>query len=323
MSPDTMLTGSEFPVQSSLLKLELEPPVLSEASLTSSPSNPATGSRLIAANGWLGSSPENWQESHLTICSCSYCCNSALNSFDGLEFDPIATESVDPLSSEAIAAATVTAVTAPGLAVPQLSSNPTARAKIYLDFSGHTTVGTTWNSAYNGGQSFTTPAYDTDGNTSSFSSTELQRIQEIWQRVAEDFAPFNIDVTTIEPSASKFSQGKTVQRVVIGGSASQWYRAGAGGVALLNSWQRTNDTPVFVFENDLGNAKYIADAASHEVGHAWACAIKANTTLAAGESMNIIREPAIGGRCWASVTPAPSQPGTMVQPRALPPFKMT
>lgn len=79
----------------------------------------------------------------------------------------------------------------------QLHSSPTSSKVIYLDFDGHTTTGTSWN--YSMGASFYSPAYDLDGNPGSFNNEELSRIQQIWQRVAADYAPFDVDVTTQAP----------------------------------------------------------------------------------------------------------------------------
>src|SRR5688500_2715852 len=68
--------------------------------------------------------------------------------------------------------------------VPLLSSNPAARAKIYLDFDGD--AARLWGSY----SVPAIPAYDADGNTSSFSDAEQAYIHEIWARVAEKFSPF-------------------------------------------------------------------------------------------------------------------------------------
>ncbi len=142
-----------------------------------------------------------------------------------------------------------------------------------MDFTGHTTTGTSWNTSRNI-TNIVTPAFDLDGNTSSFSSAELERIQYIWQRVAEDFSPFNVNVTTQAPTdindliKSGTSDTRWGVRVAIGGSASDWYGS-AGGVAYVGSFNWNTDTPTFVFENNLGNGdeKYTADAIVHEVGH--------------------------------------------------------
>ncbi len=83
----------------------------------------------------------------------------------------------------------------------QLHSLSGADHTIYLDFDGHETSGTIWNSSFNAGATITTPAYNFSGDASSFSDSELTRIQRIWARVAEDFAPFNVNVTTQDPGA--------------------------------------------------------------------------------------------------------------------------
>src|SRR3954451_6141114 len=114
-----------------------------------------------------------------------------------------------------------------GLDVPQLSSRPGAADTVYLDFDGH------FESSWGTFSNVTSPAYDRDGDPTTFSATELSSINEIWTRVAEDFAPFNINVTTVEPAS--FAHGTTL-RVVVGGSWSDWYGTQANGVSFLNSF---------------------------------------------------------------------------------------
>ena len=161
-----------------------------------------------------------------------------------------------------------------------LHSRPGAAKVIYLDFTGNVTTGTSWNSTYAAGADITTPAFDTDGSPTTFSASEQAVIQEVWKRISEDYAPWDIDVTTADPgleairrtSASDTSYGV---RCVIGGSSTQWLGAAAGGVAYIGSFGRTisttsttNDVPAFVFPVELSNnAKYISEAVSHEIGH--------------------------------------------------------
>ena len=161
-----------------------------------------------------------------------------------------------------------------------LNSNPGAAHTIFLDFDGHTTSGTNWNSSYTGGADIVTPAYDFEGDASSFTDAELTQIQWIWQRVAEDYMPFDVNVTTQDPGAEaliKTSQkggGKNKPpadtewgvRIVIGGSSSDWYGSAAGGVGYLGSFDASSDTPAFVFAEAVGE-KGIAEAISHEAGH--------------------------------------------------------
>jgi PKD repeat protein len=183
---------------------------------------------------------------------------------------------VAPVEGATGAAATVTQ---PNYALAdtfQLHSRPGAAKVIYLDFNGHVTSGTSWNSSFNTGSDFATPPYDIgDGSgTAAFSNTELTRIQGIWKRVAEDFMMFDVDVTTEDPGVEALK--KTVStdtaygvRVCIGGSSYDWFKQGAGGVAYLGSYDWSTDTPCFAFTAQLGsgNEKYTAEAVSHEVGH--------------------------------------------------------
>ncbi|REJ89864.1 MAG: hypothetical protein DWQ34_18445, partial [Planctomycetota bacterium] len=149
----------------------------------------------------------------------------------------------------------------------KLHSNPGASHTIYLDFDGHLTSGTYWN----GGNDINSAAYSFEGG-SSFSDNELARIQRIWQRVAEDFLPFDVNVTTEDPGTAALTRSGAGDaewgiRVVISPTSS-WYGT-AGGVAYLNSFNWNSDTPTFVFSNMLGNGneKFTAEAISHEVGH--------------------------------------------------------
>jgi len=143
--------------------------------------------------------------------------------------------------------------------LPVLHSLSSASQKIYLNFVGCSSR--TWGT-FAGAYS---PPYDVDGNTGSLSTTEANNIYEIWQRVSEDYAPFNIDVTTEAPAAFI---GNVAMEVCIGGSYNLWYGSSAGGVAYVGSWSSGNRA-AWVFEDNLGNGnpKYTAEAISHEAGH--------------------------------------------------------
>jgi len=161
-----------------------------------------------------------------------------------------------------------------------LHSRPGAAKVIFLDFNGHTTTGTSWNNAYVAGAPIVTPAFDTDGNPAAFSDAERTVIQDIWRRVAEDYAAWDVDVTTEDPGVEKLRRTASSDaahgvRCVIGGSSTQWLGASAGGVAYVGSFggvvaatTTVNDVPAFVFPQQLSNSgRYIAEATSHEVGH--------------------------------------------------------
>jgi PKD repeat protein len=159
----------------------------------------------------------------------------------------------------------------------KLHSRPGAQRTIYLDFDGYVASGTAWNASY-GLTAIDSPAFDLDGNAASFSTSELERIQYIWQRVAEDYAPFDVDVTTEEPPAAALTRSGSGDlvfgtRVVI---TKDWTAGTSspcrcGGFAYVGVFDDTTEyyKPAFVFYNQLGsgNEKYVAEAISHEAGH--------------------------------------------------------
>jgi hypothetical protein len=154
----------------------------------------------------------------------------------------------------------------------KLHSLPGASKVIYLDFDGHVTLGTIWNSNFNSGAAIVSAPYNFDGKTNSFSEGELSRIQNIWARVAEDFAIYEIDVTTEDPGLSALrSVGSGDEnygiRVVI--SPTDYFYPDVGGVAYIGSFTWSSDTPTFVFSDNLenGNEKYVTDVIAHETGH--------------------------------------------------------
>lgn len=146
-----------------------------------------------------------------------------------------------------------------------LSSRPSSPRKIFLDFDGHTTTGTNWNSLA-GRDPIITPAYDKDNSPSTWSADELADIVAIWRSVAEDYAMFDVDVTTVDPGNAALTNSGI--RVAIGGAYTDWYNNAAGGVAYVGSFGLPN-TPCFIFTQNLGPnyAKFVWEAVSHEVGH--------------------------------------------------------
>ncbi|GBF87613.1 hypothetical protein Rsub_00324 [Raphidocelis subcapitata] len=156
----------------------------------------------------------------------------------------------------------------------KLHSRPGANRVLLLDFTGYTATGTAWNSMTNG-TPIVSPAYDIDGDATTFSDQERANIIAIWRAVSEDYAPWNVDVTTEETDAAGSPIVLTSRgvRAVIGGSSLDWYGAktGAktGGVAYVNTFGSAYYEPAYVFPAQLSNGapKYVAEATSHELGH--------------------------------------------------------
>lgn len=162
----------------------------------------------------------------------------------------------------------------------QLASLPGAEKTIYLDFDGHVTENTTWNGAY-GVQTIVSPPYDTNGNPDAWSSAELRVIRDSWAVAAEDFAPWNINVTTIEPPVDDLrysGPGDTRwgARVVI--TADTFANCGCGGHAYIGSFDDPQDEPTFIYNSSFVG---VSEAISHEVGHMLGLAHDGTTTGAA------------------------------------------
>ncbi|MEM9514697.1 MAG: zinc-dependent metalloprotease family protein [Actinomycetota bacterium] len=156
-----------------------------------------------------------------------------------------------------------------------LHSRPSARRSIYLDLDGHRVEDEWWNRTYDV-PGFDAGPYDIDGDPSTFSTTERNRIIEIWERVADDYAPFDVNVTTEDPGVEALRRTSSNDdrygtRVVI--TSTDWYLDARGkligGIALINVFSSSSDHSAFVFAGNLsrGAAKPISDAVSHESGH--------------------------------------------------------
>lgn len=156
-----------------------------------------------------------------------------------------------------------------GVDVFKLHSNPGAANVVYLDFDGHVITNTAWNSST--APSYTAKPYDLDGVSTSFSETEKTNIFEIWRRMAEDYAPFGIDVTTELPSSFGSKTGRVLITANVDANGLDMPAKTAGGVAYINVWGESNFattySPALVYYNQLGGPDNIAEAASHELGH--------------------------------------------------------
>jgi len=149
----------------------------------------------------------------------------------------------------------------------QLHSRPGASRVLYLDFNGHSTL--SW-----GTPAIVSPAFQLSGTASPTDQLNLNAIRDIWLHVAEDFAAWDIDVTTEQPPTT--ARG---QRCVIGGSTMDWLGApGVMGIAQLNSFGgfiNGNDTVNFVFIDNnyptmkptTSNYEVTIFCVAHEVGH--------------------------------------------------------
>jgi hypothetical protein len=138
--------------------------------------------------------------------------------------------------------------------VPVYNSYPVPGAPtIFLDFDGQTVSGTQWNSGV--GTIAAGP-----------SNLDSSKITEVYNRIAEDYRPFNINVTT---DSAKYFAAPVKQRMrVIFTISHSWYYQAVGGISYIGSFTWGDNTPCWVFTAALNyNVKNISEAGAHEAGH--------------------------------------------------------
>ena len=183
-----------------------------------------------------------------------------------------------------------------------LNSRPDSNRTIFLDFDGHTVpAGTIWDYARPtgfGGSPLVAgdyPAFSMD-NSPAFNNTEKQAIINAWAAVAEDYAIFDVNVTTQDPGQAAIERTGVADaafgtRALITGGNSEFNpnRCGCGGIAYTGVFDESIESPfgstygisheewqpafVFVEPTQVSTwtaaqaGKFISDIASHEVGH--------------------------------------------------------
>jgi hypothetical protein len=150
-----------------------------------------------------------------------------------------------------------------------LHSKPSAPNVVYIDFDGHTITGTAWNGSHS---VLLAKPYNVEGDGSTFSELERTRIVDIWHRVAEDLAPYDIDVTTEEPASFDAHTGRILVTHTIDENGNAINCTSCGGVAYVGVFGSSNYpyySPALVFFDKLGGGgeTYVSEASSHEFGH--------------------------------------------------------
>lgn len=136
--------------------------------------------------------------------------------------------------------------------IPQINTRPGSRGLIYLNFGGATVKDVDWN----GGAAI-------EAAPSNLSSED---IREVVARVAEDYAPFDMAISTIAADYENTLPGRRM-RVII--TPTNFDQDRPGGLAAIGSWRssgkiKSSTIPAWVFN---ATKKTIAEAVSHEVGH--------------------------------------------------------
>jgi hypothetical protein len=155
-----------------------------------------------------------------------------------------------------------------------LHSKAGSQKTIYLDFDGEVVT----NSAWSPTSPINASAFDLDSNPTNWTLAEHAIVQGVYDRVSEDYAPFDVDVTTQLPPLAKITRANSTDqqfgiRALITSTPSTTLCSSCGGVAFVGTFNliAPNDTkyqPAWIFPGSLSNdEKFIAEAVTHEVGH--------------------------------------------------------
>jgi hypothetical protein len=155
----------------------------------------------------------------------------------------------------------------------KLHSRPTSTKTLFLDFDGFEARGTPWNQSYNR-PAIVSPPYDPARDGPAFANAELLQIQQIWHRVAEHFAPFDVNITTQEPVETdlvRSGSGDERWGLRVVQTVDNFASCGCGGFAYIDSFNwgyhsaGATDTPAYSFNVSPPAASITI---SHEAGHA-------------------------------------------------------
>lgn len=155
--------------------------------------------------------------------------------------------------------------------VPIHHSRPFSSNKLYLNFLGQTIIGTRWNTGYGQAAYYAMP-YTLDGDSDTINAAEQTAMSLIWARVAEDYSPFNVDVTTEAPTVFTSITGTACITRTTDRFGTAMPDNSGGGVAYVGVFGDSNYQtyqPALVYYDRLarGQEDIVAEACSHELGH--------------------------------------------------------
>ena len=178
-------------------------------------------------------------------------------------------------------------------AVPVLRSRANAGGVLYLDFDGAVVTDPFWAS----GQTI-------NALPSNLSNS---KITDIWKVIAEDFRPFDVNVTTVE---SDYTNSKIGSRMRCIFTPTTDAAPSAGGVAYLGSFKWSGTTPCWAF-NGTGSSATSSTAVhvgsmtgSHEFGHTFNLRHDGDTSQT-GQSQEYYSGHGTGVTSWGPIMGAP------------------
>lgn len=149
------------------------------------------------------------------------------------------------------------------LTLQTLQSKPGATNVIFIDYWGGTLSDTAWNDNFNGGNLINYSPYSFDGNTSTFSTDDRYRMWLGWREAAEDYAEFDVNVTT---DISVFNATANTNKIRNIATTTNYFFPGAGGVAYIGVFGNTSSYYQTSWTWNSGNSS-LGMTISHEAGH--------------------------------------------------------
>lgn len=159
--------------------------------------------------------------------------------------------------------------------VPIFHSFPGSNYVIYLNFIGGPLTGRAWNNIYGNPNYSTQPyvplAYNPN-RTPGFPPAVQNAIAGIWARVAEDYSPWQVDVTTERPASFDGSKLEALITSRNTADGKPMPSSTSGGIAYVDIFGRNYTqqySPALIYYDNLsnGNESAVAEAVSHEIGH--------------------------------------------------------
>lgn len=195
-----------------------------------------------------------------------------------LAFLDVAEAADAPLEPETLAAAASVPAPAPirleANGLPIHHSKPGAARTLYVDLTPQAIpVRNEWRPFLGRSLSvINTRGLSLDGDALTFTAEEQAVVSRLWGRVAEDWAPFDIDVTTERPATF---DGRVLWSIVTRGASELGFsNQSLAGIAFTFALCSPSgafgpQTPAFTFWDIWGAANHsdIADTVSHEAGH--------------------------------------------------------
>jgi hypothetical protein len=151
-----------------------------------------------------------------------------------------------------------------------LASLPGSNRTIHLDFDGAEASDTAWDVG-----TVSAAPFDLDGDPATFTDDEHRYMQTVWLTVVEDFAPFDVNVTTAEPASDVLDRSGDEDEVygvrVAIGARTPAFEGGTVGLGCTGCFDAVDDpygtVQAWVVPQADADALATGLIATHEAGH--------------------------------------------------------